>query len=298
MGVDRGNVSFGPLEFNNDRYCRFYEGHIRSRDFKAVNITSSPVSIRSYVLSFTESEQKNIIRDLVEARSGMVLPDAEFSWLKENKRASNFAWLWLKTATANDFRELCDSSALPPVAESERECTYFDSILGRQLSKDSDHHYAQICAFFDSWLFPVSFKQNLMSGLKNKWSKSNSRPIKYDWLDGCNDTQCKWAWEYAGKNYPACSLFYPKSSVEKRDFIIAVFDTIAHGSDAMLGVMKFRKAWSQRVFRDKQEGKVPLNTYISKETKEMLDMISRRYDEKMYKTLERIIKEFHVNSGV
>lgn len=298
MGIDRGNVSFGPLEFSSGRYCKFYEKHMRSEYPNPVGITSNPISIRSYVLNLPENKQEDAIRDLVKARDEMILPEVEFSWLRESKRASNFVWLRLKTARNNDLQKLCIATALPAIPESEWEGTYFDSILGRQSSKDSDHHYAQICAFFDGWVLPVMLKQNLMSELKNAWSKSSSRPLKFDWLDGKNDSQCKWAWGYAKNNYPICNLFYPKSSMENRDFIIAVFDSVEHESDAVLGLMKFRKAWSQRVFREKQEGKVPLNTYVSKEAKEMLDMISRRYDEKMYKTLERIIKEFYMNSGV
>lgn len=61
-----------------------------------------------------------------------------------------------------------------------------------------------------------------------------------------------------------------------------------------LCIMKFKKAWDQYVYRRKQVGRKPLNTYIAEEVKEMLDTLSKERDEKMYTTLERIIKNAYL----
>ncbi|HBC5517225.1 TPA: hypothetical protein KEU84_003781, partial [Proteus mirabilis] len=75
------------------------------------------------------------------------------------------------------------------------------------------------------------------------------------------------------------------------DFFLFLCVTDSKVSDVKLFLLRTRKAWSQKKFRDGVKGKEVLNTYISKESKLKLKKIAKHHNKNINEIIEAMIDQ-------
>lgn len=67
-------------------------------------------------------------------------------------------------------------------------------------------------------------------------------------------------------------------------------------AEAELFIIKTKKAWSQKKFRDSVASKKVLNTYISKDSKRQLDYLIGKNEMKINELIEMLINEAYAKA--
>lgn len=164
-----------------------------------------------------------------------------------------------------------------------------------------------VISFFDLWPLNNNEKRAYLDSIKTNY-QNNLELYPFKGLNKKDTEQIQWYYQYIKKHlkkhYPDQAItlptsnqlaFYinPATDEETYHLIYALYDT---WSPILGDKVRFKeslnKAYSQRKFRKKQEGKKPLNTYLKKETKDKLDQLREHYrNATLHDTLDLIIRE-------
>lgn len=305
MVIDRKKGLIDSLNLENVRYRDFYAKILRERIDRGRGIDSSYSGMLRYLESFNKDQIKDLVFSLVDARKEKILSEEEFDWIKQEGRACNFVWCLLKWATFDNIKALSHMGQ-----ESETpgyrylSTSFFDQYVRAEDFHDFDKNYQQLIEFFDGWGGDIYFKRNMMNSLKGCWENKKREKVKLAWLEKDNEEQCEWVWEYIKRKFErhfiigkVFIVLRPLSSSQYYACSFAVLDFWeAAAGEKQYFAMKLKKAWDQREYRKKQVGRSPLNTYISSEAKIKLDKLAEEREEKIYRTLERIIRKAYEDS--
>ncbi|EKN5094280.1 hypothetical protein ACSOQX_003071 [Yersinia enterocolitica] len=115
-----------------------------------------------------------------------------------------------------------------------------------------------IQSYYDDyrWVFNYFEKHNMTKGNVEKFNDSPPNLVLFSMFD-------KWA-------------------VEQTEPVIELF------------ILKMKKAWGQKKFRDSVKEKKVLNTYINKESKKQLDFLAKKNDRKINEEIEAIIHDAYM----
>ncbi|WP_232823761.1 hypothetical protein [Salinicola sp. CPA57] len=254
--------------------------------------------IKSYLDRFPVDQAASMIKWLQKDRDRSLLEHEEFNWIENSDLVSDLVWIVL-----NDLsdKEINDECGLKLGGFDEHATLAFSRVEvafpGSSFVKFDDR-LNEILAFFDIWNVDIFYKRKLMGSLKEVCSGLLAKKLKLSWLDNRYTNQCDWAWEHlkkASSKQRIPVLPYeidPLGNKQKYRSIVAFLTFWDVDSDAKeYFILKFKKAWDQKVYREKQKGRSPLNTYIAADVKKMLNRLASENDEKLYKTLERAIKK-------
>lgn len=132
--------------------------------------------------------------------------------------------------------------------------------------------------------------------MKEEWQLIYSSPHPFKYIDANNHEQCEWAWNYLKERDKTLSIFKPLNPREKYLAAVASMDLAnIHIDTKRIFLMGMKKAWDQKTYRKKQEGKKPLNTYINEDTKDKLVWLANQRDQNINKTLEWLINKEYEN---
>ncbi len=290
MAVHRGNKKYRNLNMSDTRCLRKY-AHFINQKLK-VNFNSfSRTEIENALDNYNQDENMkyNFIYEMANDCNSSLLKKEELYWIKDDDRACNWVWLTLKCLSSEILSKLSN-----PNEENRRHFfptpTFGDVISVKRASSTAEHG-DEIIEFFDLWNASIFEKQNLLNNLKKTWSEITPQKIELKWLDEKNEEQCNWTWGYIFNSELPTDNLTPLTLTDRYDSIYASLDFWnAHPDSKVLFCQKLKKAWDQKAFRKRQGNKVPLNTYISKESREMLRSIAKKRDQKIHETLESIIR--------
>ena len=290
MAVHRGNKKYRHLDMSSERNLRKYAHFIQQKI--GVNLNSfAKLEIENALdnLHHLNEDTKHLfIKEMARDCDSSLLGEEEFTWLKNNVRACNWTWLALKSMSSEALVEMSN----PSETDNSRfhPTPIFDHVVTLKQVSSTTERYSEIIEYFDLRQSSISEKQNLLNSLKSIWAEMTPHQIELKWLDNKNDEQCSWAWTYILNSYISTENLTPITLTDEYDSIYASLDFWnAHPDSKILFCQKLKKAWDQKVFRKKQGNKVPLNTYITKEARDMLRLLSQDKDQKMHETLEEII---------
>lgn len=115
------------------------------------------------------------------------------------------------------------------------------------------------------------------------------------WIENCDS---KWAWSYlfenpkTGNNNPPIWFINRDNSSATKDCIVTLFDLLNEVPPAReLTLRKMKSAWSQKSFRDKNNGKKSVSVVLPEKTIRMLDDICMKTDRRKNEVIIRLIRD-------
>ena len=243
------------------------------------------------------SSLKDQLKYLTSLVNNDMIPLDTFAWLKDD-RACYFTWLEIQTKINIDIY-----STVTNIYQCMKLST---SCL------NSKERLDLVISFFDLWLTSNNEKLAYLENIKSTYQNNLERHL-FKGLNKKDSEQIQWYYQYI-KNYlkkynsnPVITLptvqynsnqlafhINPTTDEETYHLIYALYDTWDFYilGDRTNFKETLSKAYSQRKFRKKQEGKKPLNTYLKKETKDKLEQLREYYrNATLHDTLDLIIRE-------
>lgn len=250
------------------------------------------------------SDVEKLIKGINKQYQASQLTSSDFSLLNKNtKRACNWAWLFLHKQTIAYDNDRYNNSPFEDGVKRVSPRRYRSHsprlrLDAKSLEAHPNNINERISAIKDAFLFSEVDKEGqiqIIELMKHIWLEIFQHNHLGDWLKQKDTEQCDWAWNYI-KNSEHSRYFttWPPINHDEKYFAIqAVFD---HGSwenpdkvNLLLNSMK--KAWSQKKFRDKSEGKKPYSVTMTTKTKDRLDELVLHHELKITDIIERLIKE-------
>ncbi|WP_339889890.1 hypothetical protein [Neptuniibacter pectenicola] len=249
---------------------------------------------------FDVKERNNFIKVMKGSCEQELIDITHFKWLQDDKRACNWAWGHLRTASAHSLiHPIMNFSKAPSavihhsalINPHQQQPILYEQLDIEPLPADTEDRLNRTIELFDRWPVDANTKLNTLKNLKEYWFNTCNTGKTFKWLNEDNESQCIWAWEYMQKGKIPTQLFSP-STKDLYNTIIAAYDLWRAQPDTKkLFHMNISKAWGQKKHRDGLIGKKPLNTYLKESTKQKLDILSSHHDKKIHQILEKLITE-------
>ncbi|WP_349918608.1 hypothetical protein [Aeromonas veronii] len=245
-------------------------------------------------------EGKTVPRELIiESIKSECVSETNFSWIDtKNDRLCNYVWSYIRSLTTypvvspstmdigvridgafeatGDLHvyDICNIDLSPINNVSKKNCiiSFFDILDATNMQKTSD-----------------------LEILKEKWRIASQKMDVKAWIEKCDHD---WAWSYlfenikTGNNRPPIWFINRDSSSTIKDCIITLFDLLNEIPPAReLMLRKMKSAWSQKSFRDKNNGKRSVSVVLPEKTISMLDNICMKTDRRKNEVITRLIKD-------
>ena len=279
------------------RKIRFYKKYIARKDkeflFNLDELDENYISINKILFRCIKNtrERNAFINEMRTKYNSTVIQRNEFNWIKENDRYCYWVWINIRSVF-NLGDEPFDKDQPPPA---------FYDIAGISKSPTNmAERYNQIIEFFDYLNKNIDTKRNYLLYLKESLGIINYYSKSFDWLSENDKEQCEWAFRYITTGNTNIFNSYIKistwSAKEIYLAIIASFDTwYSSLAEKELFLIKIKKAWSQKKYRDETLKKKLLNTYISHDAKNKLDKLTKGSRRKINEVIEELInKEYEI----
>ena len=157
------------------------------------------------------------------------------------------------------------------------------------LPKDSKAKKAAIICFFDLLNNEPKIKNTILNTLKEKWIFVSKIRDVVQWADSNNK---EWAWNYLYKG--SNPIWFVENGHPKNHLngIITTFDLLNDSEDRReLLLAKMKSAWSQKAYRDKNNGKKAVSIVLSEDIIKKLDFICENTDRRKNEVVTRLIRE-------
>ncbi|MCU8034749.1 MAG: hypothetical protein WC024_10660 [Shewanella sp.] len=238
-------------------------------------------------------------------KEGQLQPD-EFKWLdKKEERFWNWAWSFLKVySQPNSYpseQGLHAFTGYPYGYHMDNFKSNYPIIRIDYRAFDKDvtdltKRIEQIKLAFKSGEADLQSQREIIQLIHNLWKPIFNNKIITKWLEIKDQIQVDWVWDYlqALENPPhKNTLWLPSTDAEKYSAIVSFFDLIEEDDTKQLITMKIKKAWSQKKFRDKSEGKKAYSISMSTKTKTRLNQLADHYDLKITDIIDKLIQDAH-----
>ncbi|WP_233407609.1 hypothetical protein [Marinomonas spartinae] len=295
----------GSLEAASDRECEFYIQYLTSHA-KSVSLRNLRASSKEERMERINEEiqllirknraPKDVIYQMQAAFEATQVSSGDFKWVdKRNDRMMIWMWHFLKRQT--------ESAPSTLVFLNEEEEAHFTLLSPYPFKTERNTHserFADIMAAFHYSEAEPEQQQALIGLLREQWQTVLLDKSVVDWLEEENLLQWKWAWKYLENitQRPLKKAWEPIDDQQLYMAIIATFDLADNPDRKALLVDKMKKAWSQKKFREKTNGKKPYSISMTLSTKQQLDVIAKEKGLKINDTIEELIKKEYAKRSV
>ncbi|WP_270828623.1 hypothetical protein [Aeromonas sp. Y318-1] len=238
-------------------------------------------------------------KSIIESIKSECISETNFSWIDtKNDRLCNYVWSYIRSLTTYP---VVSPSAMDVGVRIDgvfdiSNSLHMYNILNLDLSPTNNASKKNcIISFFDIINTTNEKKVIDVAILKNKWQIASQKNDVKLWVDKCDD---EWAWSYlfenikTGSNKPPIWFINRDSSSTIKDCIITLFDLLNEMPPAReLMLRKMKSAWSQKSFRDKNNGKRAVSVVLPEKIISMLDDICIKTDRRKNEVIIRLIQE-------
>lgn len=295
------------------RECSFYIEYLNSLGmqnykfqdlYNYPNISRCSDDIQTGVMQEHQNNAEKQIKEMKQLYKKSQLSSSDFSFFDaKQKRACNWAWLFLKKQTLRFDNKRFDTFPF----EGRNRCVSMRSYNNHRLRLDSKSLEKHPCntdervsAIKNAFIFSEVDKEGqieIIELMQHVWAGIYQKKSIGNWIDREDSVQCDWVWDYIQSS--AHSRYFqawpPINNDEKYFAIQVIFD---HGSweypdKITLLINSMKKAWSQKKFRDKSEGKKPYSITMTAKTKNRLDDLVLRQELKITEIMENLIRAEH-----
>ncbi len=221
-----------------------------------------------------------------------------FSWIDtKNDRLCNYVWAYIRSLTTYPVLSpsTMDIGVRIDGAFDLPNTLHMYNIFNLDLSPTNNASKKNcIISFFD--IINTTNEQKIIdiAILKNKWQIASQKIDVKLWVDKCDN---EWAWSYlfenikTGSNRPPVWFINRDNSSTIQDCIITLFDLLNEIPPAReLMLRKMKSAWSQKYFRDKNNGKKSVSVVLPEKIISMLDEICIKTDRRKNEVIIRLIQ--------
>ena len=293
----------------NQRGIRFIS------NFLGLPININPISAKSIFLEIINKDKQHILNrrsfnslglaqdsDIDEARvinwvSNECIDISLFDWIDtKNNRLCIYVWSYIRLLNKSSFRNvqgtasLNRSDILNTKAQSLGGQHFYEEIVNiESLPKDNKARKESIIDFFDLVNFNVLQKKRLLAQLKLKWMHSTDKNDIFNWANKNNQ---QWAWNYLFKDSHPIWFINNNQPDNYLNGIVTTFDLLNDDPDKReLLISKMKSAWSQKAYRDKNNGKKAVSIVLSEDIIKKLDFICENTDRRKNEIVTRLIRE-------
>ncbi|MFV8987918.1 hypothetical protein [Serratia fonticola] len=212
---------------------------------------------------------------------------SEFKWIKDDEMACH--WVWAKL-----YQAYLRLSFLKPTLYN---AVLYKKIRSNIIPTNHEGRYELIIDYVDYLSFCYSekhWKDEKLQALSSSWKGIVSTPPPFKWIDKKNKEQCDWAWNYIKRyEHPFSPPYFEPVGYNEK--YLAIYGAYNYWSEdkriKKLFHLTMNKAWNQKKYRDSQVDKVPFNTYLKPEIKEILVNLSKINNMKIHEVIEIIIAQ-------
>lgn len=251
-----------------------------------------------YFESHGKDATKFFLLKMRESKEHCILPLEKFEWLSiDNDRLIFIAWFYLRVSTERENNRtniMLRKPLLIPNLLSEVEAIggIYDQISVYPSPTSTKERRTAIIDFMDRWNMLFNEKIKFIEYLKKFCHEKLIEDKKFKWLSFKSQEQASWAWNYLSSAGIPHDILKPLSATEQINSCIVTLDMWdEHPAVKELFLIKFKKAWSQKKHRDGLVGQKAYNITMSNDIQGMLETLSSHYDDKINKTLEKIIRQ-------
>lgn len=149
----------------------------------------------------------------------------------------------------------------------------------------------------DTYPSNIDSKINFINSLREEWHIYSTPLDETKWIKKDDIVQIEWAYQYLNKNHKLISTpLAPIYTNDKYNMILTSLDIILFTNSREykeLFLLKMRKTWSQKKFRDSGKAKKPYHLPLTKASHNQLDFLSKQMNKPIAQVLEFIIDKIH-----
>jgi hypothetical protein len=244
-------------------------------------------------------ERNEFSASMKQAFQETQLTKDQFSWLDmTNERLCNWVWCFLNLEVQHITSEDI-ALYLRSVKHKSRNVDFelINYLPKKPLTRKTFNCAERITSikqtFNDSEICKKD-QERLISLIKKLWLDICEFQSFVTWLDTSNTIQVKWAWNYLSSKEIRIS-FKPWKAAghsERAAAIIAAIDMGIYRYEDRTKLLLFnmKKAWSQKKFRDKSNGKKAYSISMTPKTKKQLDCLAEQKELKINETIAQLIQ--------
>lgn len=139
----------------------------------------------------------------------------------------------------------------------------------------------------------INEKMDVINIFNSIWISSVGKEVSLEWVDRNNINDCRWCYEYMINSKILDEIFKPT----EHDYfwaLTAAIDLAIEPNKIELTMLKMKKSFSQRKYREKHPELKAYSIKMAKETKDKLDKIAIKSDKKIHEIIEKLInQEYH-----
>ncbi|BBR38440.1 hypothetical protein WP3W19E03_09650 [Aeromonas veronii] len=283
---------------------------------KLLSLSISPTSTKSIVLGMINEKKLHIENRLAFNRFGFysnndINEEQIISWVgnecidlplfdwidTKNSRLCIYAWSYIRLLKESSLKQIL-ANHTPSPSRSDIFKTQASSLGGQyfyeianieSLPKDNKTRKENIIEFFDLIDCKTLQKKELLEQLKLKWMRCTEKNEVLNWTNKNNQ---QWAWHYLFKDNPPIWFINNNQPDNYLNGVVATFDLLNDDPDKReLLISKMKSAWSQKAYRDKNNGKKAVSIVLSEDIIKKLDFICENTDRRKNEVVTRLIRE-------
>ncbi|HEH9400583.1 TPA: hypothetical protein SIA35_002616 [Aeromonas sobria] len=281
---------------------------------KLLGLSINPISTKSIILEMINKNKKYIFNrlsfnslglnkdsDIDEAQfinwvNNECIDISLFNWIDtKNNRLCIYVWSYIRLLNKPSFKNILEtpslnrSDILNTKALSLGGQYFYEDMNIESLPKDNKTRKENIIEFFDLINIYALQKKELLAQLKLKWMHSTEKNDIFKWANKNNQ---QWAWNYLFKDSHPIWFINNSQPDNYLNGIITTFDLLNDDPDKReLLISKMKSAWSQKAYRDKNNGKKAVSIVLSEDIIQKLDFVCENTDRRKNEVVTRLIRE-------
>lgn len=248
--------------------------------------------------SLPQEISDDVISRLIKIAKFECIDNNFFDWIDiNNHRQCNYIWSFIRCLKTNNFKKILmisvdigkDDIIRPSEDYAELEQHLYIGLMLESLPKNNKEKKDCFIAFIDLLNLEPHDKKELLNKIKLKWVRGSEKRDVVNWVSKDNQS---WAWNYLHDNKNPVWFIDTNLSTSLQDGIITTFDLLMDVPDTReLLFKKMKLAWSQKTYRDKDNGKKSVNIVLSEDIIKKLDSICVMTDRRKNEVMTRLIRE-------
>lgn len=251
-------------------------------------------------LEINEDQKRDAISGWINQQC---LPSTDFDWINiKNQRMCDFVWSLLRMMKNEVLPIILDSQNMPSILKAPQEFIFHTAqshplpsehiytILNIEpLPKDSQTKKDTIIEFFDLWSVTKEAKAIALDKIKYKWMLVSKKNDVSNWV--VDDDKKTWAWHYLHQENTPIWFINNDNRNDYSDGVITTFDLLCdHPDKRALTLSKMKSAWSQKAYRDRNNGKKSVSIVLPEDVIKNLDYICQKTDRRKNEVVARLIR--------
>ncbi|QJT18058.1 hypothetical protein E5E96_12670 [Aeromonas sp. 1805] len=290
IGLTNRQINYLSKVIPNVDFNHIYDENIF---LNAIQKNASAILNRSAYKLFSFEQDINKVK-LIDYINFECMEINNFDWIDtENERLCDYIWSYIRILKASTphYNIYIDKADILNTGKGQNSTdnSLFEIMKIPLLPKDSKAKKASIICFFDLLDHEPKIKIAILNTLKEKWIFVSKIRDVVQWADSNNK---EWAWNYLYKG--SNPMWFVENGHPKNHLngIITTFDLLNDSEDRReLLLAKMKSAWSQKAYRDKNNGKKSVSIVLSEDIIKKLDFICQNTDRRKNEVVTRLIRE-------